>query len=56
MCDGGLESVEDAGVLVLAGEALETGVQFVGIVLSELGNRADAKEVEIALDGRADGD
>ncbi len=54
--DGGLKSVEDAGVLTLAGEALEAGVEFVGIVLGELGNRANAESVEIAFDGGADGD
>ena len=40
---------------MLAGEALETGIEFLGIVFGELGDRADAEEVEIAFDGRADG-
>lgn len=51
-----MESVEDAGVLVPAGEALEAGIEFVGIVLGELRDSADTEQVEIVLDGRADGD
>ncbi len=54
--DSGLESVEDAGVLVLAGEAFEAGIECVGIVFGELRDGADTEQVEIALDGRADGD
>jgi hypothetical protein len=52
--DSGLEGVEDARVLALAGEAFEPGVEFAGIAFRKLGNRADAKEVEIAFDGWAD--
>jgi hypothetical protein len=51
-----LESVEDAGVLVLAGETFQAGIEFAGIVLGELGNGADAEQVEIAFDGWADRD
>ena len=40
----------------MAGEAFKAGVEFAWVVLRELGNRADAEKVEIALDGRADGD
>lgn len=54
--DSGLEGVEDARVLALAGEAFEPGVEFAGIAFRKLGNRVDAKQVEIAFDGRADGD
>ncbi len=56
MGDRGLERVEDAGVLVLAGQAFQAGIEFVGIVLCELRHRADAEQVEIALDCWANGD
>jgi hypothetical protein len=54
--DGGLEGVEDAGILVLASKALEAGIEFAGVAFDKLGNRANAEKVEIAFDRRADGD
>jgi hypothetical protein len=52
----GLEGVEDAGILVLASEAFEAGIELAGVAFGKLGNRADAEKVEIAFDGRADGE
>jgi hypothetical protein len=56
LSDGGVKSVEDARVLVCAREPLQTRVELAGIVLGELGNRADTEKVEIAFDCRTDGD
>ncbi len=41
---------------MLAGEALETGIEFVRVVFGELRDCADTEQMEIAFDGRADGD
>lgn len=54
--DGGVECVQDAGVLVLAGEALEACVHFLGVLFGELGNGMDAQPIEIAEHGGPDGD
>jgi uncharacterized glyoxalase superfamily protein PhnB len=54
--DGGVERVQDAGVLVLAGEALEARVHFLGVLLRKLGDGMDAQAIEIAEHRGADGD
>ena len=41
---------------MLAGQARQARIEFVWIVLGELRDCADAEEVEIAFDSRADGD
>jgi len=41
---------------MLAGQTLQTRIEFVWIVLCELRDCADAEKVEITFDGRADGD
>ena len=46
--DGGVEDVEDAGVLVLAREAFEARVHFARILLSKLSDGVDAQSIEIA--------
>jgi hypothetical protein len=54
--DGGVECVQDAGILVLAGEALEACVHFLGVLFGELGNGMDAQAIEIAEHRWTDGD
>lgn len=51
----GMKSVEDAGILVCAGEAFESGIEFTGIVFSQLRDRMNAEKMEIAFDGRTNG-
>jgi len=50
-----MKRVEDAGILVYAGEAFESGIESTGIVFSKLRDRTNAKKVEIAFDGRTNG-
>ena len=54
--DGGVEGVQDAGVLVLAGDAFEAGVHFPRVAFRELGDRTNAETVEIAEHCGTDGD
>jgi hypothetical protein len=53
--DRGAEGVENARILVLAGEALEAVIELQGITFCELGDRADTEKMEIAFDRRAHG-
>ena len=53
--DGGVEGVQDAGVLVLAGDAFEAGVHFFGVLFGEMGDGADAETIEIAEHCGTDG-
>lgn len=54
--DSGAEGVENARIDTLAGEALEAGAHFPGVLLGELRDGADAELIEIAEHGWADGD
>jgi hypothetical protein len=53
--DRSLEGIEHAGILVRLCQPLQTRIEFVRVVFGELGNRTNAESVEVALDGRADG-
>jgi hypothetical protein len=56
LSDGGVEGIEDADVLMLAGEALEAGVHFPRVLLGKLGDGTDAEAIEVAEHGGTDGD
>lgn len=47
---GSVEDVEDTRVLMCAGEAFETRIEFAWILFRELRNRTNAEKVEIVFD------
>ena len=54
--NGGLESVEDAGVLALAGEPFETRVHSLGILFGKLRDGVNAELIKVPQHGGPNGD